>query len=106
MWTAAFDALGPSRIGLKCLALSLAMAAAPMFVLLAARFRSDPLHPAATGAAVGAAVGAMAWVLVDLWCPVGHLPHLLIGHVLPIALLIAAGAVLGSRYLAVRWSRR
>ena len=100
-WTARFDVLGPMRVGVKCLGLSLAMAASPMFVMLAGRVRSDPLHPAATGAAVGAAFGAMAWVLVDLWCPVGYLRHLLIGHVLPLALIIIAGALLGRRHLRV-----
>lgn len=101
-WTARFDVLGPMRVGLKCLGLSLAMAAAPMFALVVARLRSDPLHPAATGAAIGAAVGAMAWVLVDLWCPIGHVTHLLVGHVLPLALIIVAGGLLGRRYVALR----
>jgi hypothetical protein len=44
----------------------------------------------------------MAWLLVDLWCPVGHFGHLLVGHVLPIALLVVGGALLGRRYVAVR----
>jgi hypothetical protein len=101
-WTARFDVLGPMRVGLKCLGLSLAMAAAPMFVFVGARLRSDPLHPAATGAAIGAAVGAMAWVLVDLWCPIGHLGHLLVGHVLPLAVIIVAGGLLGRQYVALR----
>jgi hypothetical protein len=38
-------------------------------------------------------------VLIDLWCPVSYLPHLLVGHVLPIAVLAAAGAAIGRRLL-------
>jgi hypothetical protein len=37
----------------------------------------------------------VVWVLVDLWCPVAYLPHLLLGHVLPLALAVGAGAMLG-----------
>jgi hypothetical protein len=101
-WTLHYDVLGPQRFGLRCLALSLAMGAAPFAVLLRSRRRSDPLHPSATGAAVGAAVGAMVWVLVDLWCPVGRPLHLLIGHVLPCLLLVVGGALLGRSWVALR----
>jgi hypothetical protein len=101
-WTARYDVLGPMRLGFRCLGLSLAMGTAPLAVLLATRRRSDPLHPTATGAAVGATVAAIAWVLVDLWCPVGYVRHLMIGHVLPCVLFIAAGALLGRRYVALR----
>jgi len=44
---------------------------------------------------------AVAWsaVLVDLWCPLTNVPHSLVGHVLPIALL---GAMLGKTVLRLR----
>ena len=90
---------GSERIGLRCLRLSLAVAAAPFAALLAVRRGTDPLQPAVTGAVLGMASGAFAWVLVDLWCPVAYMPHLLLGHVLPIALLAIAGA-LAARALA------
>lgn len=101
-WTSHYAALGPTRAGLKCLCLSLAMGAPPFVVALMARRSSDPLHPGATGAAVGAAVGAMVWVLVDFWCPVGRPLHLLIGHVLPCLLFIVGGAIAGRRHVALR----
>jgi hypothetical protein len=44
-------------------------------------------------------------VLVDLWCPVGHVPHLLAGHVGPMLLVGAVGAVAGARVLGVRAGR-
>jgi hypothetical protein len=54
------------------------------------------------GVALGVATGAAAAALVDLWCPVGHVPHLLIGHVAPILLLGGLGALVGARTLGVR----
>lgn len=89
------------RPGLRCFTLSVILAFAPLLGLLWLRRGSDPLHPRLTGAAFGAAVGAGSWVLVDLWCPVSYIPHLLLGHVLPLLLSIALSALLGSRVIAV-----
>jgi hypothetical protein len=58
-----------------------------------------PDDGARDGAAFGAGAGLGSAVLVDLWCPVSYVPHLLLGHVLPIAVLAAAGACLGARIL-------
>ena len=44
---------------------------------------------------MGFAAGACAWVAVDLWCPVAYVPHVLLGHVLPLFVLAGAGALLG-----------
>ena len=60
------------------------------------------MHPRLTAAGVATAAGAGAWVLVDLWCPVGFVPHLLLGHVLPLVLLVTLSATLGSRILTLR----
>ena len=90
------------RPGVRCFALSVLLACAPLFGLLWLRRGSDPLHPRLTAAAVGAAAGAGTWVLVDLWCPVGYVPHLLLGHVLPLLLLIVLGALVGGRVIAVK----
>jgi hypothetical protein len=89
------------RPGLRCFTLSVFLALAPLLGLLWWRQGSDPVHPRLTAAAVAAAVGAGAWVLVDLWCPVGYVPHLLIGHVFPVVLLIVLGALLGSRVIGL-----
>jgi hypothetical protein len=94
------------RPGIRCFTLSLLLACAPLAGLIWLRRGSDPLHPRLTAAAVGAAAGAGTWVLVDLWCPVGYVPHLLLGHVLPLLLLIALSALLGSRVIAVHRDRR
>jgi hypothetical protein len=91
----------PDRSGLRCFALTALFAAWPIVALVWERRSSDPIHPRSLGLALGVAAGAAAAALVDLWCPVGHLAHLLAGHVAPIALLGALGAVLGGRALAV-----
>jgi hypothetical protein len=89
------------RPGLRCFTLSTLLSLAPLLGVLWLRRGSDPLHPRLTAAAFGAAVGAGVWVLVDLWCPVSYVPHLLLGHVLPLLLLIALSALLGSRVIAI-----
>lgn len=91
----------PERPGLRCMALSLIVAVGPLLSFLAVR-RSAPAQPALNGAAMGLAAGACAWVAVDLWCPVAHVPHLLLGHVLPLFVLAGAGALLGQALLSLR----
>jgi hypothetical protein len=68
---------------------------------LAAR-RSVPVHAALNRAAIGVASGACAWVGLDLWCPVVFVPHLLLGHVLPLCILAGTGALLGQALLSLR----
>ena len=103
-WSVAFgDAMvaWPERPGLRCLALSLLVAVGPLSSFLAMR-RSAPVQPALNGAAMGLAAGACAWVAVDLWCPVAHVPHVVPGHVLPLFVLAGAGALLGQALLSRR----
>lgn len=91
----------PERPGLRCLSLSLLVALGPLLSFLAIR-RHTPVHPVLNGALMGIAAGACAWVAVDLWCPVAHVPHLLLGHVLPLSVLAAVGALLGQAFLSLR----
>ena len=51
---------------------------------------------------MGLAAGAWGWVVVDLWCPVAYIPHLLLGHVLPLIVLAGVGALLGRAFLSLR----
>jgi hypothetical protein len=92
------------RAGLRCLALSLLVAAGPLLAFLAIR-RIAPAHPALNGAAIGVTAGACAWVGVDLWCPIAFVPHLLLGHVLPLGILAGAGALLGRALLGLQGRR-
>ncbi len=85
----------PGRIGFKCLRLTLLMGIFPLVALLFSRRRTDPTHPRIAGLAAGASVGLCAAFFVDAWCPVAYVPHFLLGHILPIALLALAGLWLG-----------
>jgi hypothetical protein len=91
----------PERIGWKCLRLSLAAGGFPLLALALVRRRSDPVHPAATGAALGAACGASAGVMVEMWCPVATPAHVAIGHILPILILALAGLALGRLLIGI-----
>jgi hypothetical protein len=91
----------PERLGLRCLSLSVVVAVGPLLAFLAIR-RSTPVQPALNGAAMGLAAGACAWVAADLWCPIAHVPHVLLGHVLPLFALAGTGALLGQALLSLR----
>jgi Negative regulator of sigma F len=91
----------PTRPGLRCFGMSVATGGILLFALLTAWRHVDPMSPRATGAAFGAGAGLGSALLIDLWCPVAYLPHLLVGHVLPIAVLALAGAAVGEKLLGV-----
>jgi hypothetical protein len=94
----------PDRVGFRCLKLAVLTGALPLFAALVAWRHTDPVTPIATGAAFGAGAGLGSAVLTDLWCPVSYLPHLLLGHVLPILILAGVGALFG--HIALRVRRR
>jgi hypothetical protein len=87
------------KLGFRCLELSLGTGLPLLVALAFARRRSVPVRPGLTGAALGMAAGIAAGSLVDLWCPVGYLPHLLLGHILPLVVLAGLGALLGRRLI-------
>ncbi len=90
----------PGRIGFKCFSLSLLMGALPLVAVLFARRRTDPTHPRIAGLSAGASIGLCVALFVDMWCPVGYVPHFLLGHILPIALLSLAGLWIGKVLLS------
>jgi hypothetical protein len=105
LWSHEYDHMTdawPDRPGLRCFAFTILLAAWPFLALSSLRRASDPTHPRVLGAALGVATGIGAAVLVDLWCPVGHPEHLVMGHVLPIALLGILGVWVGDRILSIR----
>jgi hypothetical protein len=93
------------RLGLRCLGYNLLMATAPLVSLIVLRRGAEPRMPWALGAGIGAVCGAWAGVLVDLWCPLTNLPHVLVGHVLPLMMLVAVGTALGMRVLGLQRPR-
>jgi hypothetical protein len=88
------------RIGLVCLDLTLTIASLPLLALVVWRSRGDPVHPGATGAALGAAMGAWAALTITLSCECTNPAHVLLGHVFPVVLLVAAGFAMG-RWVAL-----
>jgi hypothetical protein len=100
------DVEWPTRPGWRCFRLSLLLATPPFTAFFYLRKRSDPTHPRAMGAALGAAAGACSSLFVDLWCPVAYVPHLVLGHLLPMALLALLGAVVGHRLLGISVNER
>jgi len=102
-WMRQFDAPGAENHGeIACFGFTLAAAATPLASFLGIRAGAEPKSPSTLGAAAGAMSGAWANVVVLLWCPVTEAVHALVGHALPIAMLIAIGATVGSSTLAAR----
>lgn len=93
----------PGRPGFRCLSLGVVTGALPLLFALFACRRTVPVSPVATGAAFGAGAGLGSALLVDLWCPVSYLPHLVLGHLLPIGILALLGGALGARVLRIWW---
>ncbi|HWO26948.1 MAG TPA: NrsF family protein [Kofleriaceae bacterium] len=92
----------PDRAGFRCLSLSAVTGIAPIAAMLYLWRGTSPAHPRLTGMAMGTAAGALAWTLVDFWCPVAHAHHLLLGHVLPLVGFAALGAAAGGLLAARR----
>jgi hypothetical protein len=101
-WSAQYDGgidRWPERPGLRCLKLSLAIGIVPLVAVLFVRRGTDPTHPRSLGFAIGMALGLCSAELIDLWCPVAYLPHLLQGHILPAVVLGLVGSWLGGYWL-------
>jgi hypothetical protein len=92
----------PERPGFRCLYLSLMTGTWPLLAMLALRRGTDPTPSRRDGRGDGRRRGCVRVGVIDLWCPVAYVPHLMLGHVLPVALLAALGAVLGRFLLRVR----
>ena len=94
-------------VGWRCLALTLVLGVALLSALAVAKRGSDPVHPNWLGAALGVIAGTWSAVLVAVWCPLFDFSHALLGHVAPILVLSAGGALLASRSLrfAPSWPR-
>ena len=79
--------------GPRCLSISIAVGLLVLFSFTAALRRSAPAASRLRGAAVGAAAGAWAGLGVFVFCPAVEVHHLLVGHVLPIAVFTLIGLV-------------
>jgi hypothetical protein len=102
VWTTAFQGTYREpfeRVGWRCLGATLVIALFPLVGTLLARRGVEPRHPAELGAAVGTVCGAWATVILQVWCPLVNTLHVLVGHLLPVLLVMGAGGVLGARLL-------
>jgi hypothetical protein len=95
------DSSGP-RAHLVCVLMTFAFAAGPLVAFARLRRASDPVNPRLTGAALGAAAGAWGAGAHALLCGYTSPMHIVLGHVLPVALLAALGVVIGDRVVALR----
>jgi hypothetical protein len=87
---------------LTCVEWTLVMAAAPLIAFTYLRRGSDPVAPRLTGAAIGTAAGTVGALGIELICTHATLFHVLVGHVLPVALLAVLGALVAGRIVSVR----
>ena len=79
--------------GLRCLFVATVVSVPALAILGAALRRAAAVSSGLRGAAIGAAAGAWGGFAVFVFCPSGNLQHLLVGHVLPIAVFTVIGAV-------------
>jgi hypothetical protein len=85
--------------GLRCLLVATVVSVPALAILAAALRRAAAVSSGLRGAAVGAAAGAWGGFAVFVFCPSGNLQHLLVGHVLPIAVFTVIGAFALTRTL-------
>lgn len=83
--------------GLRCLFIATVVSASVLAIFAGALRRAVAVASGLRGAALGAAAGAWGGLAVFIFCPSGELQHLLVGHVLPIALFTLLGGVASMR---------
>jgi hypothetical protein len=90
------------RSHVVCVLMTFAFAAGPLVAFARLHRASDPLNPRLTGAALGAAAGAWGAFAHALICGYTAPLHIALGHVLPVALLVGVGILVGDRVVALR----
>jgi hypothetical protein len=85
--------------GFRCFCIACAVGAIVLVSFAIVLRRAAPAASGWRAAAVGAAAGAWAGLAVFVFCPSGDRQHLLVGHVLPVVALVAAGAIMLARRL-------
>lgn len=85
--------------GFRCLFIAALVSASVLAILAAALRRAVAVASNLRGAALGAAAGAWGGLAVFAFCPSGEPQHLLVGHVVPIAIFTLLGGVALTRTL-------
>jgi hypothetical protein len=100
----AWPAIGESPAGMRehliCVLFTMVFALGPLVAFATVRRRSDPVAPRLTGAAIGAASGAWGALCIELRCEHASVEHVLLGHVIPVALLTLIGVLVGAKIVA------
>lgn len=79
--------------GLRCLLIATVVSASALAFFAGALRRAVAVASGLRGAALGAAAGAWGGLAVFAFCPSGEWQHLLVGHVLPIAVFTLVGGL-------------
>jgi hypothetical protein len=90
----------PRVVHVACLVQIAALATIPAWMLFAMLRRAAPLERRWSGGLATLAAAALAAAGTQVICPIDDPLHLLVGHALPVAVLAAAGALLGGRAVA------
>jgi hypothetical protein len=77
----------------------------PLLAFLYLNRGSEPIRPWLSGAAFGVAAAGWGAVALVIVCKHASASHMLLGHVLPVALMGLIGALLGAGALAIRSDR-
>jgi hypothetical protein len=101
VWPETIDGRSDLLAHVICAVLTILFALGPLVAFAVVNRRSDPIAPSLTGAALGAAAGAWGALGIELFCTRATPVHVFLGHVLPVALLVAVGAWVGRRLLGV-----
>jgi hypothetical protein len=101
LWPQTIDGNSSLLAHVICGALTLLFALGPLVAFAVVNRRTDPIAPSLTGAALGAAAGAWGALGIELFCTRATPVHIFLGHVVPVAVLVAVGAFVGQRLLGV-----
>jgi hypothetical protein len=88
-----------SALGMRCFVIASLVGAIVLAGFTAVLRRAVPVASRWRGAAIGAAAGAWASLAVFVFCPSGDRLHLLVGHVVPVVILVAVGSLTLARAL-------
>jgi hypothetical protein len=88
-----------SPLGGRCLAIAMIVGVLVLACFTVALRRSAPVASWLRGGTLGAAAGAWAGLGIFIFCPSGDPQHLLLGHVLPVAVLTLLGFIVIPRVI-------
>jgi hypothetical protein len=102
MWPQTVVDDATARNHVICIVFTFLCALGPLTAFALMRRRSDPVAPRLTGAAIGAASGAWGALAIELHCGHASPEHILLGHLLPVAMLAGVGILVGHVFVSIR----